>query len=833
MKETSLLTRFIIIFFIGMISVLIITTVAVRRVVLNEALQTYSNMVASEGNKINGEITTLKGIAEHTGVAITTVDNFEDIQSIINSQEFGNVGAMYLGFSNNYGLFSPVLSNVDLTQVSITQRSWYQQAMQANGDVVITSPYYSLFDDRMVFTVTQYIGEINNLGAVIAIDVDAAYLLDIVTNINICENSYAFLTDENGVIITHPNVSYIPSENSQTSINDIDIYRSVNEALRSGDSYGRIRDDQGEVRYIIPYTIPISNWTLYISIPSSIIYAEFYSAMVLMIAPSILVGLIAIIPIRKQLNDRFIKPLHKLTKSADKLSSGILEVDQTINSNDEIGKLKDDMDKIAGILNHIINDISDMANIHTAGDYEYKLDATKYPGVYRDVVEGVNRMTAMYVDNFIELLNVLESLGKGNFDANVKEYPGKLRKGNEIVNELIYELKSINVEVDILAQAILAGELSKRTSTERFEGDWKKIFLSLNNVMELINAPIQEASLVLQDMSRGKLNVKMTGEYQGDFSLIKNSMNNTITSISSYIEEISYVLTEVSQNNLTCKIDNEYLGDFVLIKNSINTIIYKLNGILSEIATTTMQVSDGASQLSASSNMIAEGVLEQTSTIDRLKTSIVEIKDQTEKNANYAENADRLSTSSILNAQNGNKEMENMLTSMDNIKQASNNISKIIKVIDDIAFQTNLLALNAAVEAARAGVHGKGFAVVAEEVRNLASKSQHAARETQEFIDDAIDKINNGAEIAKGTSEALNKISENISSVSEYVSNISSSSKEQAESVNKFLEEINNISEVVVNNSSIAEENAASAEELTAQSAILSENLSTFKLNKD
>jgi len=229
---------------------------------------------------------------------------------------------------------------------------------------------------------------------------------------------------------------------------------------------------------------------------------------------------------------------------------------------------------------------------------------------------------------------------------------------------------------------------------------------------------------------------------------------------------------------------------------------------------------------------LSQGATEQASAIEELTASLEEVSSQTKLNAKNAGEANELAEIAKSNAEHGNRQMQEMLKAIEEINVASSNISKIIKVIDEIAFQTNILALNAAVEAARAGQHGKGFAVVAEEVRNLAARSANAAKETTDMIEGSINKTEGGTRIANETAKALNEIVGNISKVSDLVSNIAMASNEQASGVEQINQRIMQVSQVVQTNSATAEESAASSEELSGQASLLREMVGKYTLKK-
>ncbi|MGD9559381.1 MAG: methyl-accepting chemotaxis protein [Oscillospiraceae bacterium] len=291
------------------------------------------------------------------------------------------------------------------------------------------------------------------------------------------------------------------------------------------------------------------------------------------------------------------------------------------------------------------------------------------------------------------------------------------------------------------------------------------------------------------------------------------------------------VLEQVAQGDLTVAVNKA--SDHDTLGNAIEQMVDQLNEMFGEIHISTAQVSTGSDQIATGSQSLAQATTEQAATVEELLASVGEIADQTRENAQRAERAAGLANDIEKNARQGTEQMARMTQAVEEINTASQSISAVIKVIDDIAFQTNILALNAAVEAARAGEHGKGFAVVADEVRNLAGKSAEAAKDTGSLIANTVEKAELGAQIAQETSASLDTIVAGINESTAVVGEIATSSEQQSVSIEEVNRGIDQVSQVVQQNSATAEESAAAAEEMSSQSAMLKAMVERFKLRSE
>ena len=296
------------------------------------------------------------------------------------------------------------------------------------------------------------------------------------------------------------------------------------------------------------------------------------------------------------------------------------------------------------------------------------------------------------------------------------------------------------------------------------------------------------------------------------------------------VNVVSEVMQAAANNDFTKRVDAALLGELAALKEAVNTCMDSLDQALTQVAVASNEVTSASTQISTSSQALAQGASEQASSLQEISSSLQEMTSMTNQNASTSKEAKSLSDKARQSSADGMECMNHMSQSIEKIKSSSDETSKIIKTIDEIAFQTNLLALNAAVEAARAGDAGKGFAVVAEEVRNLAMRSAEAARDTAGMIEESVRNSEEGVAINQEVVKNLEEINTQVNKVSEMMAEISAASDQQSQGVEQINTAIDQLNQVTQQNASGSQESASAAQEMSSEAEELRQMITQFQL---
>lgn len=350
-----------------------------------------------------------------------------------------------------------------------------------------------------------------------------------------------------------------------------------------------------------------------------------------------------------------------------------------------------------------------------------------------------------------------------------------------------------------------------------------------------ITRPIRQLEKAAGQIVEGDFDIEVTYQSKDELGSLANAFKNMTSILEEVIADASRLLQEMSDGNFDVRTQAEarYVGKLQGLLLAIRKLNRDLSSTMGQINTSADQVASGSGQVSSGAQALAQGATEQAAAVEELAATIAGISQQVKDTAENARSARNQTSMAGDVVEECNRQMHDMMAAMEEITRTSDEIGKIIKTIEDIAFQTNILALNAAVEASRAGTAGKGFAVVADEVRNLASKSSVASQNTAELIESSIKAVSRGTQIADSTAQSLVKVVDEVRSASGKVDKIADAAEEQAGAIEQVTLGINQISSVVQTNSATAEESAAASQELSEQADMLKQLVAKFILRAE
>jgi len=420
------------------------------------------------------------------------------------------------------------------------------------------------------------------------------------------------------------------------------------------------------------------------------------------------------------------------------------------------------------------------------GQLDVRGDPTTIHPEFRPIIEGLNETIDAFAKPFKMTAEYVERISKGDTPPRITEsYRGDFDHIKQSFNRCIEAVEILVDEVGVVIRAGLKGELSKRARTDRSTGVYRKLLRGVNDTLDAVVGPVNEASLVLHRLAQRDLTVRVKGSYQGDHAKITDSLNATAEA---------------------------------------------LHDALAQVAQAVGQVSGAAGQIASSSEAVAAGASEQASSLQETSSSLESMSSTTRQASDHAQQANALAEEATKAATEGASAMQQMTAAMEKIRASAEGTSQIIKDINEIAFQTNLLALNAAVEAARAGEAGRGFAVVAEEVRSLALRSKEAANKTEGLIRQSVKEAGEGELTARQVGEQLGAISISVNKANAIVVEIAAAAREQVAGIEQLNKAVAQVGQVTQQNAASSEQSSSAAAELSGQCQELAAMVATFKL---
>ena len=775
-------------------------------------------------------------------------------------------------FTNKYG-FNVECSNRTSDFVQSDEK-WWQEAFK--NDLSIDDIEFDASAKTMGFSMAKAIIDPNNkeIIGVIKVFFDFTSVSKNIADIKLGKTGNAYLVNNKNLMISEYRFSKELKEQdflkADTSILNIKVDTDVIKvAKEKKNGHLKYKDFRGiEVLSYYKY-IQEKDWILLIEEEISEINDILFDSVLVFIIVAIILLIIVII-LALIFSIRISSPISKIVEYFKKISKGNLEDDFNLNSFDEINKLTESIkevikiekeievmandlsngnldihlekrsqeDKLIPALNNIVttmkdfsHDVNDLVEAATIGKLNKRADINNYSGKYQELLASINKIIEVlsgHLDSFpipiliadtnnkilfmnktglmIKQKSIDEIIGRDisdiyniikNHNNDSKEHLNKIaaRTGKTVTNNIFIDADGIQIEANF-------------NSTPLFDNEGK--------VISVLDFFINQTDIV---------NARKKAEK------ISNFQKNEITILNNIFNKMANGDLTVSYNVVNTDRDvNDVYNDFSLISQTLNETLDSLNDILGQVNSGAEHITSASSEVANNSQSLAGGASEQAASLQEVSASLTELDSQTKRNSENAITANTNSKEAKDKAVNGNKLMNQMLGAMREIQDSSTNISRIIKVIDEIAFQTNILSLNAAVEAARAGKHGKGFAVVAEEVRNLAQRSAKAAKETTELIENSAIKVNNGTKISNETAKYLDEIVNSVSLVSNLVDNIEKSSNEQKIGISEISKALIQIENVTQSTAASAEESASASEELSSQAIQLKNMIKKFKL---
>ncbi len=510
----------------------------------------------------------------------------------------------------------------------------------------------------------------------------------------------------------------------------------------------------------------------------------------------------------------FAEPVAVTASYIDRIAEGDIPEKITLEYRGDFNKIRNNLNKFIDTVNGLVEETVMLTENASEGKLGVRGDTKKFGGDYARIITGINNT----LDAVINPLNIsakyIEKISMGDFpDIIREEYKGDFDNIRNNLNMLISNLQGTVQMAEKIAEGNLEVQVNILSEKDMLGKSLFKMVGAVKEITEVISH--------LTDAARvGNLEVRGdTGKFGGEYARIIRGVNDTLDALAAPMKIAAGYVAKIAQGDIPEKITEEYQGNFNEIKNNLNMMIQNLTNFADNVQKSSEQVATGSGQLSIGTEQISYGISRQAASIEEISASMEEMDGTISQNADNIRQTATIAMKAAQDANEGKKAVSETVVAM-------RSISERIRIVEEIARQTNMLALNAAIEAARAGEHGKGFAVVATEVRNLAERSQKAAKEINELSVSSV-------AIAEKAGRHLEEIVSEIQKTAELVQEISSSGTEQANGITQVNKAIQQLDQIIQQNAASTEEMAANARDFSVQAEHLFNIASFFKKFRD
>lgn len=488
------------------------------------------------------------------------------------------------------------------------------------------------------------------------------------------------------------------------------------------------------------------------------------------IAFSLLIFLVLIIVI-STLSKATLDQIISIKRHIGFFADGDFSKNITNNGDDEFAQMRTQMQKLQGDMRATLSELADTIDHAKEGDLTGRVSLHNKKGFYKNVSQSVNQLVEISEQVVGDTSRIFSAMSEGNLNERIdRNYQGAFNQLKMDANATMEKLnKIIHVELQSFVESACAGNLTKRIALDGKSGFYLTLSTDLNTLIESLETVFSDMGVVLEAMSNGDLSQLVTSDYKGSFDELKQDANKTIMTI------------------------NETVSKLLVVGDAL---------------------SGEANKIELGNNDLSNRTQAQVDSLEKTSAALEDISATVNINAQNTRQADNLASSARHCAERGDIVVGQAITAMNDISSSSSKISKIIRVIDELAFQTNLLALNASVEAARAGEQGRGFAVVADEVRNLAGRSATAANEIKELIEDSGSKVDVGFKLVNETGSTLKEILGSVKEVEEVIGQIALKGEEQLAGIQQVSLAINNLDDSTHKNADLAQIASEAASEM-------------------